>query len=391
MLIDAGEVTEDGHADGSGRARPVPPPRRDSRDERRELTLQAFTAGRDAFCAYCGSQLPPIPPRGGRPTPYCPADPERYGKWGAKVITCAMLDECREVWVSIYGADQPMTQADVHALDERAAVLLAALDPVREEVAALRARAAGETAAALAAKAAAEQAQAHAEATAREAAAKRAQALDEAEQARQRAEADHAQLRAAQELAAQAVEDRDQAVARRQAAEEEKDRAVADRERALDQLTRAQERITEIQDALAVERATALERLDRRRREEDQARQTLRTALTGEFDQRLRACTDEFEERARSLRASADQRVAALTGQLTQATQRYADTLGPLHEEVHRLRAELAGQTTLAASLHRQLDDLRAALDEPLGDTADDQSLRQRAAAILGEVTDRGR
>lgn len=345
--------------------------------------MRAFTAGQDAFCAFCGRQLPPIPARGGRPTPYCPPDAERYGQWGAKVITCAMLDECREIWVGVYGADQPMTQADMHTLDGRAATLLAALDPVRDEVAALRARVTDETAAALAARADAERAQADAETQAREAMTERTRALDDAERARGQAEADRAELRAAQELADRAVKDKDQALARQSAAEQEKDKAVADRERALNQLTAAQERIAEIQDSLASERATALERFDRFRREEEQARQDLRTLLTEEFDKRLRTRAHEFDEQARSLRAAADQRVAELSGQLTEATQRYADALGPLHEQLNRLRAHLAEHAATASALRRQLDDLHTALNEALDQTTDDQPLRQHVAAVL--------
>jgi chromosome segregation ATPase len=383
VLNEALETNEDEPIAGEGQA--VPPARRGSRDARRDATLRAFTAGRDAFCAYCGHQLPPIPARGGRPTPYCPADPDRYGRWGAKVITCAMLDECREIWVRTYGRDQPMTQVDIRTLDERAATLLAALGPLREELAALRTRVADETAAALAAKAHADQAQAHAETQAREAAAERAEALDEAEQARQQAEEDRAELRSARELAARAVEDKTQAVAQQQAAENEKNKAVADRERALDQLTAAQERIGEIQNALAAERATALERLDRLRHEEDQARQNLRTALTEEFDERMRARADEYDEQARSLRTAADQRVTELHSQLTQATQTYADSLAPLHAQLGQLRNEVVEQTATASALRQQLDDLRAALTDAVDETTTDEPLHQRVADLLGQ------
>lgn len=379
----------DATAEGAG-ARPVPPPWRGGRDARREVTLRAFSAGRDAHCAYCGRQLPPIPPRGGRPTPYCPADPERYGRWGAKVITCAMLDECREIWVRVYGADQPMTGIDVRVLDERTAALLAVLDPVREEVAALRTQVADETAAALAAKAAAEQAQSAAEAQAREAEARRTAALADAEQARQRSEADRTRLAQAEALAAQAVRDKDEAVARAQAAEEEKTKAIADRERALEQVSTTQETVAQLQTTLAGERATALERLDQLRHEETQARQDLRTTLTEDYERRLRARADEFDQQARTLRSDADRRVADLTNQLAQATRTYAEALAPLHDHIGRLRGELAEQVTGASALRKQLDDLHTDLRQVVNETAEDEPVRGRIAVVLERHFPRG-
>jgi DNA repair exonuclease SbcCD ATPase subunit len=372
-------------ASAEGPKRGAPPVRRGSRDKRREVTLQSFSAGREARCAYCGRSLPPIPSRGGRPTPYCPADPERYGQWGAKVITCAMLDECREIWVSTYGAEQPMTQVDVRVLDERAAALLAALDPVREEIAALRDRATEETTAALAAKAAAEQVQAHAEAQAGAAEAEKVKALAEAEQARQEAEASRTRVGEAEELAARAAQEKDAAVTGQRAAEEDKAKAVADRERALTLLSAAQETIAELQTTLAGERATALARLDQLRHEHNQAVQNLRTTLTEEHEYRLRARIDEFDEHVRTLRADADRRVAELNSQLAQATRTYADALGPLHEQLSRLRGELAERTSNASAARQQLDDLRSALDRALAEAAEDDPLRRRVAAVLGE------
>jgi hypothetical protein len=373
------EVVDEGST-----AHATPPARRGSREDRREATLRAFTAGGDARCAYCGRPLPAIPARGGRPTPYCPADPDRYGQWGAKVITCAMLDECREIWVSTYGADQPMTQVDVAVLDQRAGTLLAALDAVREEVGALHARVGDETAAALAAKAGAEQAQAQAQAQARQALAESAQALAEVAQARRQAEDDRAQLRTARELADRAIQDKDHALAQRQAAENDKSKAEADRQRALDHVSAAQDRIAELQTALAGERATILERLDQLRREHDQARADLRTTLTTEHEQRLRARTDELNEQAHALSAAADHRVTELTSRLTQATQTYADALGPLHSQLGRLRDDLTEQTAAANTARRQLDDLRRTLNQALNHTTEDQPLRQRVAAALG-------
>lgn len=376
----------DATAEGA-EARLVAPPRRGGRDARREVALRDFSAGRDAHCAYCGRPLPPIPPRGGRPTPYCAADPERYGRWGAKVITCAMLDECREIWVRVYGQDQPMTGIDVQVLEERATALLTILDPVREEVAALRTRVADETAAALVAKAAAEESRSAAEARAREAEAQRSAALADAERARQQAEEDRALLAQAQEVAAQAVRDKDEALALRQTAEKEKSKATVDRERALEQVSTAQDTVAQLQTTLAGERATALERLDQLRQEENQARQNLRDALTEDCERRIRARTDEFEEHTRTLRGDADRRVADLTNQLTEATRTYADALAPLHDHVSRLRGELAEQATNASALRRQLHDLDTALRKAMDETTDkiteEEPLRRRVATLL--------
>ncbi|TVT39954.1 hypothetical protein FNH05_23480 [Amycolatopsis rhizosphaerae] len=324
--------------------------------------------------------MPPIPPRGGRPTPYCPADPERYGRWGARVITCALLDECREIWVHTYGADQPMTRVDLRTLDERTATVLDALEPVRQEIAALRTRVSDEAAAALEEKSAAEVARDAAIERAREAEAERVKAAEEAGQARRQAEEDRARAVEAQERAALAVREKDEALARQQAAEREKTKAIVDRERALDQVTTAHEKIAELQTALTGERATTLERLDQLRHEEARARQN----LTEEYEQRLRARTEEFNGQARSLQAAADQRVAELTTRLARATQAYADALAPLHEQIGKLRADLTTQTAHAADLARQREDLNSALGQALDETTEEQPLRGRLAAMLG-------
>lgn len=365
----------------------VPPVRRGSRDQRREATLRAFAAGLEAHCAYCGRQLPPLPPRGGRPTPYCSADSERYGHWGAKVITCAMLDENREIWVQVYGADQPMTQVDVDVLDDRVNALLAALDPVRTEVTALHARVGKETAAALEAKDAADQARQEAEERARVAESERAQAVAEAHQDRLQAGADRAALRAAEELAARAVKDKDKATDQERMAKKAKDKAEADRERALDQLAAAQDRIAEVQTDLAGERASALERLDQLRQEEAQTRQALRMTLTEAHDEELRARVKELTGQLEALRTATDQRVSELISELTDATRTYAASLGPLHERLGRLSSELDDQSTVADELREELDHLRDALRGLLDQSPDEpdalELLRRRVAVIV--------
>ncbi|WP_216204547.1 coiled-coil domain-containing protein [Amycolatopsis aidingensis] len=361
----------------------APPIRRGSRDERREATLRALAAGQEARCAYCGRSLPPLPSRGGRPTPYCAADPDRYGKWGAKVISCAMLDEQREIWLTVYGPDQPMTRIDTQVLDERLGSLLGTLDPVRAEVAALREQASTETAAALTAKDEAEQARQRAQEEAEDAVAERDRALAEAERTREQAESDRAEREAAQQAAEQAGRDREQALSDRQAAQQDRDRAEADRQRALDQAAAAQDRIAELQTSLAGERAATLERIDQLRRAEEQERGQLRAALEEEHRQQLRARTAEFDEQLRAAQAAADQRITELTGRLTEATRHYADTLGPLHERIAALERELAARSSAETALSRRFEQVHAAVTQALADTTEDQPLRERVAAAL--------
>ncbi|MBB5158281.1 hypothetical protein [Saccharopolyspora phatthalungensis] len=381
----------DRHADTpeptTGSAELAPPPRRGSREERREDTLRALAAGEDARCAYCGEALPPLPPRGGRPTPYCPADPQRYGQWGAKTITCAMLDEHREIWVRTYGPDQPMTHLDVHTLDQRLTALSAVLDPVRHEVAALQSHTTGELATALEARDTAETARRQAVEAARAAEAAREEAIADAESARAEADTARAEKATAAEQASQAAAERDQANAERDQAQQEAEAARTDRQHALDRVSAAHERITELQSELASERAAALERLDQLRREEDQTRQTLRTTLTQECEQRLRDQSEEIAQQLRDTHTTADQRIAELTGQLTASTRSYAASLAPLHDELSALRGDLAAQTTAATAAHRQLGGLRDALAETLAATTGNDEIRERLLAILDHST----
>ncbi len=363
-------------------ARLAPPARRGSREERREATLRALAAGEEARCAYCGQPLPPLPPKGGRPTPYCPADPERYGQWGAKTITCAMLDEHREIWVRVYGTDQPMTQLDVHTLDQRLAALLAVLDPVRAEVAALQTHTTGELASALTARENAEAERHQAVEAAQAAQARSDQAVADAETARAEAAGAREAQAAAEKQAHDATAERDQAVAERGAAHQDAETARTDRQHALDQLAEAHQRVAELQATLASERASALERVDQLRREDEQARHDLRTSLTEQWQQRLAAQAEEFTQRLREAQTAADQRVAELTDQLTHSTQNYADSLAPLHAELATLRGQLAEQTTTATAAQRQLDQLRDNLTHAVAESADDGSLRQRLRAL---------
>jgi chromosome segregation ATPase len=370
-----------------GDERPAGPPvRRGDRDERRESTLRALAAGQDARCAYCGRTLPPIPPQGGRPTPYCPPDPEHYGRWGAKVITCAMLDEHREIWVSVYGPDQPMTVMDTQALDAHLATALTALDPLGAQIRALRTHVTDQTAAALTAQREAEATRdealrhAHAASTAREEALAAAErAATDADAARQQSEADRAELRAAQDTTARAIQDRTDALAAREEAEHT-------RQRALEQVTATLDRVAALQTELSSERAAALDRLDHLRRDAEQAQHQLRAALTTEQETRLREQAADFAEHARAIQAAADQRVTDLAGQLAQATQSYAESLAPLHTQLGALRDDLAARSATAAALQQQLTALHAALRHALRDAPDHEQFRQLVTAALPQT-----
>lgn len=368
----------------------VPPPRKGSRAERRDATLRALAAGEDATCAYCGEVLPPIPSRGGRPTPYCPADAERYGQWGAKTITCAMLDEHREIWVQVYGPDQPMTHLDVSTLDERLAALHAVLDPVCEEIVALQARATTELSAALQARDAAEDDRREAVEQARIAAAKRDEALVEAASARDEAETARTAQAEANTRVAQAVQDRDQAIAARHAARQDAETARIDRQRALEQLNTSQQRITELQNTLAGERTTALEQRDQVRREEEQARENQRTSLHEEYEQRLRAQAENFTQRLQAEQAAADRRITELADQLSEATRSYASSLAPLHDQLATLKAELTEQTAKADDARRQVDYVRSNLAGCL-DLTDTDAIRELLQAALDRTAVRSK
>ncbi|WP_243787694.1 hypothetical protein [Saccharopolyspora gloriosae] len=387
-------MTEHEDADTAfGTTGQVPPARRGSRDERRESTLRALATGQDAHCAYCGEPLPPLPPRGGRPTPYCPPDPERYGNWGAKTISCAMLDEHREIWTRVYGADQPMTHLDVHALDERLAALRSVLDPTREEIAALQAHASSELATALTARGSAEAERDHAAEQARAALADRDRAAADAAEARTETDTARTEQSAAQQRAEQAAQDRDQALADKAAAERVAEQAQSDRQNALDQAAAAHQRITDLQNALAEQRSGALEQQDRLRREHDQASRQLHEQLTAVHEQRMREQETEHAERLAAAQAGADERIAELTDRLTAATRGYAESLGPLHEQLTTVREQLTGRTATATAAQRRFeelrDGLRHALDsQPRVEDADHgETLRQKLRALLPETT----
>jgi DNA repair exonuclease SbcCD ATPase subunit len=368
----------------AGERRMTPPVRRGSREQRREATLRALSGGAGARCAYCGRELPEVSPRGGRPTPYCPVDPERYGNWGAKVITCAMLDEQREIWVHLYGPDQPMTAVDLGALDNGLAALVGALEPVHTTVAELSARVTGEAADALAAKAAAEDRCQQARDEADQARAERdralseaAAAIDQAAQAREQAANDRAEREAAERRAAEALKERDQAVAEQRAAEKARDDAHTVREQALDKVSQSQALVTELQGALDNERTAAAQQREGLRLEHAEAMQQLRDVLTRDADARVRSQAEEFDQRLRAAQAAAAERADALTEQLAAASRAYAEALAPLHDQIGALRQDVAREQAAG----QRLAAFRATLAQSVD--ADEPTLREAVRTVL--------
>lgn len=361
----------------------VAPRRHGSREERREATLAALGSGREAFCAYCGHRLPPVPPTGGRPTPYCPAEADRYGRWGAKVITCAMLDEHREIWVRVYGPAQPMTTLDTHTLERRADDLTAAVRPLLTELAALRTRAGEELRAALHTAAEAEKARDQAVHDARAANDEKLLALQDARQARQAATEAAAAAKADQVRAARAVTERDTAIAERDLAVTDRDTARADQQAALNSLTEAHRDVTDLQNTLAAERAGVLDTLQRTRREADTARDRLRVELETTHRQRVAELTNRLDAQ----RVDTDRRVAELSQQLTTATNAYAGALAPLHQHIATLERRLSDQQAHTRAADERLTRVHTTLEALLADDTEESPLRERLHAVLGEAT----
>lgn len=360
--------------------------RRGTRDERREETLRALTAGPGARCAYCGRELPEISPRGGRPTPYCPADPERYGNWGAKVITCAMLDEQREIWVHLYGPDQPITPMDLGTLDGSLKTVLSALDPLRSAVGELSGRVTGEAADALAAKETAEQQRLDAQAETDRATAERDRALAEAAEAREQAANALTIKETAERLAAEALAARDQAVAEQRAAEQVRDEAVRTKQEALDKVAQSQDRVGELQNVLERERTEAAQQREQLRVDHLAAMQELQASLARRHDERIHAQADELRKQAQAATTAAEARIDDLTGQLARASQIYAESLAPLHEQIGALRQDVVRETSAAQAARQQWELLRADLGHGLEHDPDDATFRQRVRA---SVTDK--
>lgn len=370
-----------------GSALPTPPSRRGTRDERRSRTLGALVGDGDAPCAYCGRPLPPMPARGGRPTPYCPADPERYGHWGTKVITCAMLDEYREVWVQVYGPDQPMTRLDVATLDERLTVVRTAVQPLLDEVAAVQAYLTQQTAAAITTSEDASAARDDANRAMVEALAARDDALANAEAAAAASEADQIARAEADTRASEAEATAENALTAQRAAETARDEAQRERQHALDQVISAQRQVTDLQQTLNSERVAAVDNLARLRAEWSTAEQALRTTLTEDYEARLAAQADAFATKERALQQHADARIDKLTADLAIATRAYADELGQLHTDKAALASDLIRQTAAASEAEQRLRGLEADLAGVLERSADTGAdvLRQHIAQLLAK------
>ena len=354
------------------------------------MTLRALTAGPGARCAYCGRELPEISPRGGRPTPYCPADPERYGNWGAKVITCAMLDEQREIWVHLYGPEQSITPMDLGTLDGSLATVLSALDPLREAVGELSTRVTGEASDALAAKDAAERQRQEAQQETDRAVAERDRALTEASEAREQAAQAQTERAAADQLAAEALTARDQALADRRAAEQVRDEAVRTKQEALDKVAQSQDRVDTLHQVLERERTESAQQRERLRVDHLAALQELQATLAHRHDERLHAQADELRRQAQAATTASETRIDDLTGQLARASQTYAESLAPLHEQIASLRQDLAREVAAVAEGQRRLAKLHADLrvglapDDAIG--VDEATLRQRIQAVIDDL-----
>ena len=364
----------------AGERQLIPPTRRGGRDERREATLRALTAGMGAQCAYCGRALPELSPRGGRPTPYCAAEPARYGNWGAKVITCAMLDEQREIWVHLYGP-QPITPMDLGALDGSLTTVLAALDPLRSVVGELSTRVTGEAADALAAKETADEQRAEARAEADRAIAERDHALAEASTARQETADALAAKEAAERAAVDALTARDQALSDQRAAEQVRDDAVRTKQEALDTVTRAQDRVADLQQVLERERQESAQQREQLRADHVTALQDLQVSLSQRQDERLQSQAAEFRQQAQAAATASDSRIDALTSQLATASQTYAASLAPLHEQIASLRQDLARETSAVQKAQQQWEQLRTDLRHAL--EQDDAVVRERVQAAV--------
>lgn len=330
-----------------------------------------------AHCAYCGRVLPELSPRGGRPTPYCAADPKRYGNWGAKVITCAMLDEQREIWVHLYGPDQSITPMDLGALDGSLTTVLAALDPLRSVVGELSSRITGEAADALAAKETAEDQQREARAETERAVAERDRALAEASEARQQTADAIAAREAAERVAADALTARDQALADQRAAEQVRDDAVRTKQEALDKVAQAQDRVADLQQVLERERQESAQQREQLRVDHLRALQDLQASLAQRHDERLQAQAAELRQQAQSATTAAEARIDALTTQLAAASQTYAQSLAPLHEQIAALRQELAGEKAKTQEARQRWDQLRADLRAEIAEE-DEAGFRER-------------
>lgn len=101
-------------------------------------------------------------------------------------------------------------------------------------------------------------------------------------------------------------------------------------------------------------------------------------AVGGEDDERFQAQADEFRKQAQAATAAADTRIDDLTSQLARASQTYAESLAPLHEQIASLRQDLHRETSAVAEARRQLETLHADLVQGLELDPDDATLRQR-------------
>ncbi|QUQ64781.1 hypothetical protein [Kutzneria sp. CA-103260] len=299
-----------------------------------------------------------------------------------------MLDEYREVWVQVYGPDQPMTRLDVTTLDERLTVVRTAVRPLLDEVAAVQAYLTQQTAAAITTSENATAARDEANRAMAEAVTTRDDALAKAEAAATASAADQVARAEADTRASEAATAAENALVAQRAAETVRDEAQRERQQALDQVTSAQRQVTDLQQALNSERVATVDNLARLRAERSAAEQALRITLTEDYEGRLAAQADAFAIKERSDRQNADARIDKLTNDLATATRTYADELGQLHTDKAALASDLARQAAAASEAKQRLHGLEADLAGVFERTADTGAdvMRQHIAQLLAKL-----
>lgn len=318
-------------------------------------------------CLFCGRPL--TPPPTGRPPSYCPTDEARYGRLGAKVIDCGLLDQARKAWRTAFGADRPLGRLDQDVLREQLTAALERIGPLREVLAELDARLDEEVDDARGRAERAEAAAAAAEIRTADADRARARAEALAADAEDQAAADRRARAAAETAAADA--DR-----RATAAQRDRDRAAADADHARAAARTAAERTeaaTETAAAARAELATATA-------ERDAARARV-AELVGELEETRRA--------AAAHAAAAADRVAAANTALQEAVRAHDTRLATLTEQLGELSGHLAAASAAAAEhsaeathARRRYVQLRDAVQRAI-DTAPDEEVARQLADVL--------
>ncbi|ONI79828.1 hypothetical protein ALI144C_24145 [Actinosynnema sp. ALI-1.44] len=294
-----------------------------------------------------------------------------------------MLDEHREIWVQIYGPDQPMTQMDVGVLDDRLSHIKGAVTPLLAELTAIQGYVSSQVAAAVAERDDAQTARHQAEQHMAAANTERDQAQADARTARTAAEADRAERDEANARATTAETAATQAATAQQTAETARDDAQRERQQALQQVSDMQQRVTELQTTLQSERIATVDSLARLRAEHTEDAARLRSTLLADYEQKLAEQNQNHASVEDQIRRTAEARVDALTRQLAQAAQDYAQTLAPLHSEKATLAQRLAEHTTRAEQIQRRLDTLTTGLAELVDQLPQDNTISTQLTQLL--------